>query len=293
MNEIEQREKFPLIERKEFNFNGIYVEGFFPLTPSKKEYVLFVPGQGLTAESGEPVIESFAKAGLSSCTLDLRGRGKSFKPENFPQTEIKDYIQDVVQATQGLELEKKAKLSKNEQILIGFSAGGLIAAEYAIKNPPKGLVLISSTLPRDLWFFAKKEGIKGEERRKEYLDTLKPFIDGNRPYDRDALINFYVGRGVFPPDRVEKLRHLVDKESPAFIKQRYKLIDIKPEQIRCPILVVGIKGDKAIPAESSQQLAEYLGADYLEGEGSHMIMFEKGWEPLSEQIRKWTRTKIK
>lgn len=290
MQEREPTEDFPS-EKKEFNFKGINVEGLLVTGRPLREHLLFVPGQGLTAENGKPVIEAFAQTGLSSFTMDLRGRGKSFLPDNFSQTKLEDYVKDVRCATLGLE--KEIDLPQGKQILMGFSAGGLIAAEYAIEYPPRGLVLISSTLPRDLRFFAEKEGAAGEERRQKYLADLKPLIESNRPYDRNELINFYIGRGVFPPDKVEELRHLVDKESPAFIKQRYELIDIKPEQIRCPILVIGIKGDRAIPAESSQQLAEYLKADYLEGEGSHMIMFEEGWNPLSEQIRRWTETKTK
>lgn len=286
MNE-EKRETLSF-EEKEFNFNGISVRGLLPNFNFSEEYSLFVPGQGLTAESGDPIVKSLAQAGFPSFAMDLRGRGKSFRPDDFYKTGLADYAKDVSEATSGLENE--AGLSRNKQVLIGFSGGGLIAAWFALEYPPEKLVLISSSLSKDLKNFRVlfDPNPDDERRRQGYVAEMDSFIEHRLPCGKDALLSSYRGR-MFPEEKIGELSRFIDQESPTFVRERYQGVDIKPGQIKCPVLIVGINGDKAIPNKSSRQVADYFGADYVEGKGSHMIMFEEGWNELSKQIIDWIK----
>ena len=99
--------------------------------PEGKPRAVLVICPGFNSHSGQYVwqAEQFVKTGLAVYALDFRGRGKS-EGERFFVEDISDYVGDVAEVV---------KLAKSRDpglpvFLLGHSAGGVVAAVYALDN---------------------------------------------------------------------------------------------------------------------------------------------------------------
>ena len=103
-----------------------------------KPFLLFLHGWGANWTIWKKEIEYFKKKGYSTLTLDLRGHGRSGKPNHLRYYEVKHFLKDIDEL---LKLEKIKKV-----VLIGHSMGGLLSLVFydMFKSKVKALVLCST-----------------------------------------------------------------------------------------------------------------------------------------------------
>jgi pimeloyl-ACP methyl ester carboxylesterase len=126
-----------LLEKSVKTKNGnifYYLENDFPGKP----FLIFIHGLSANHTTWLNFIKAARERGYNSLALDLRGHGSSDKAR------IRSlYDLDVLSGD--LDLILKIEGIKNG-ILVGYSYGGVVAIDYAIKNPDftEKLILISS-----------------------------------------------------------------------------------------------------------------------------------------------------
>lgn len=107
--------------------------------------IVIVPG--FNAHSGyyEWVADRLTSMGLAVYAIDLRGRGKS-EGERFFVASFDDYVLDV----DALMTTVKAREAGTPVIMLGHSAGGVIACLYTLDHPLELAGLVSESFAHEL-----------------------------------------------------------------------------------------------------------------------------------------------
>jgi pimeloyl-ACP methyl ester carboxylesterase len=168
-------------------------------------------------------MEHFAARGHRVIGVDLRGHGKSDKPQQ--KYSIASYADDVAWLTRELELRRP--------ILIGHSMGGTTAFEAAGRYPEffEGAVVIDgSVTPTD--------------RAREAMGN---FIEGLRKDDYRDLFRDFIGRAFFTEtDDPERKKQILDRmlETPRHVMipafegvATYDAV-AAARGLRCPVLYI-------------------------------------------------------
>ena len=94
--------------------------------------LLLLHGIGSNAEGWNPVIDDLS-AKFSPVTVDLRGHGRSGKPESGYLYD--DYVSDIEELLTALDWENP--------LIVGHSLGGIIALWWATRHPDRATALVA------------------------------------------------------------------------------------------------------------------------------------------------------
>jgi acylglycerol lipase len=107
--------------------------------------VFIVPGFNAHSAYYEWVAEQFVGDGLIVYAIDLRGRGHS-DGERFYVEAFEDYVRDV----EAVMKVVASRETNNPVIMLGHSAGGVVACLYALDHPGELRGLISESFAHEL-----------------------------------------------------------------------------------------------------------------------------------------------
>lgn len=107
--------------------------------------LIIIPGFNAHSAYYDWVAERFVADGLSVYAIDLRGRGKS-EGERFYVEAFEDYVGDV----EALKTIVDAREPGKPVIMLGHSAGGVVACLYALDHPFQLTGLISESFAHEL-----------------------------------------------------------------------------------------------------------------------------------------------
>lgn len=189
---------------------------------------------------------------------DLRGYGKSRTRQPF---EMEDHLQDLEALFQNFDLE--------QCVILGWSLGGILALELALKFPEnvKGLILIASAArPR-----GNHPPISGLDYVYTGLAGLINWVFPSWRWNIELLGKRSLFRYLIQQHHAIAYHYLAQEAVPAFLQtsglatqalnQALRLSYNRLEhlqQIDCPCLVLAGECDRHITAKSSQETAEYL-----------------------------------
>jgi pimeloyl-ACP methyl ester carboxylesterase len=248
----------------ELHDRGLYIESWLPERRSRRKPLLFVHGELAGSWLWERFLNYFAGRGWEGHALNLRNHHWS-KTADPTELSFDTYTEDVVAALERLG---------PSTVIVGHGMGGLLALKAAERMAIAGMILLSSELPRDL-----RPAPRSYELR-EIPDVYGKSVIGwatlpeklQRDH-RDLTI-----------DDVMRIQHLLGQkphESGAARRQVIQGVSVDRRPLaEVPKLVIGAGLDLAVPEESSERLAEWLGAEYepfgahshfglVAGEGSH------------------------
>ncbi len=256
----------------ELHDRGIYIESWLPERRSRRKPLLFLHGELTGSWLWERYLGYFAGRGWEGHALNLRNHYWSQTAD--PATLSFDtYTEDVVAAIERLG---------PSTVLVGHGMGGLLALKAAERMAISGIVLISSELPRDL-----RPGGRSHELREI------PEVYGRAMIGWETLPERLLrdDRDLTLSD-VLHIQHMLGQkphESGAARRQVIAGVPVDRRGVEAvPRLVVGGGLDRAVPAEESERLAEWLDAEY-EPFGAHshygLVMGENSYQQVADGIR--------
>jgi len=232
----------------------------------RKPPLLFVHGLAHGAWCfAEHWLPAAKEQGFPAYALSLRGHGGSGGSQRLGRTMMRDYVHDVLQVIASLP---------QPPILVGHSMGALVVQLVAERYQPRGLVLLT---PAPLGGSAAILAARAHARP---LDALQVVIGGTLPLRaRDLFAGL---------DRAAAARYLdrLGREAP--LVQYQLLIPRRIGPVRAPVLVIGVHGDRVIPASAVRDTAQAYGVDPLWFDRiGHDLMLDAGWERPLAAILTW------
>lgn len=229
-------------------------------------WLLFVHGAFHGAWCYENYLRFFSDAGVRVAAIDLRGHGGLPQDELFIRSGAREMAEDVIEACGRLH---------DEVILVGHSAGGLVAGLAASRFPTVGLILLAPSPPGQL------PGLEPLPPEPEDAPVL--------PYDeaevRRRWLPNHAGR-----DISDYLARLVP-ESPTQLNDRRLLrVHVERERVSGPALCIAAERDSHLMHAPGQDYAtaRFYGAEFhlLRGAG-HCFMIEDDWQRSARLILRW------
>ena len=215
--------------------------------------IVFIHGVGMNHEIWNPQIEFFKKQ--TTITYDLFSHGKSTCA--FDQISFEDFTNQINGLLQFLRIQKT--------ILVGFSLGGLIAANYAStqKETVEKLIL-----------FGTIHGRTDEEQNaavKRYEDVSKNFFDIQsqltRWFNQEYLDN--------NPEIAEMISRILNENDHEEFLKSYKLLSyfkdsmIAFDEISSPTLIITGENEVGSTPKMSKDMGKVI-------KGSRIEIIEKG-----------------
>jgi pimeloyl-ACP methyl ester carboxylesterase len=223
----------------------------------------------------------FSEKGYKCITPDLPYHSKNYDkiPAELGKLSIYDYIDFL-----------KKEISKLEEppVIFGHSMGGLLAQILTAQGYAKSTVLFNPVPPGGISSFSM------HALRCMKLVFLKSL------FLKPHLINFNAMKySAFNKIEVERHHELYNKLSfdsgrafleiavPELSKKKISFID--ENKIDSPILVIGSKKDRTMPATIVEKVAKkYPTAEYREfPDNAHWIIVEENWKNVAEFVEKW------
>lgn len=223
----------------------------------------------------------FAARGWEAHAVSLRGHGNSEGRERLHEFGIADYVDDVLQAADGLSAPP---------VLIGHSMGGMVVQRALAKRHFAGGVLMASAPPYGLL-----SSTMGLAWRSPYVFQQMAMLTtfGEKAIDPDAI-----RRAMFsdkmPRDEAAKYEAYLQEES------RRVLLDIggwipfpvlPPRDT--PVMVMGAEEDLLFPRAEVIATAMALGTQpvFMPGMG-HAMMLEQDWQSVAERVESWVAATV-
>jgi pimeloyl-ACP methyl ester carboxylesterase len=226
--------------------------------------LILVHGVGLDRSMWRAQIYGFARR-HSVISYDLKGHGES--PPLTGREELSDFTRQLEDLWSYLGLEKA--------LLIGFSFGGLIAQDFAVRHSRRllGLVLMSTIYDRSA---EERTGVLGrlETARREGPEAIYPAA-----LERWFSPAFLAGQ----PEFVQELHHRMMNNDAASFLRAYEIFALADRAlarrlgaIACPTLVMtGERDTGSTPAMAWKLAKEIPGARAsVIAEGRHMMPIE-------------------
>jgi len=261
----------------ELHDRGLYIESWLPERRSRRKPLLFVHGELAGSWLWERFLGYFAGRGWEGHALNLRNHHWS-KTADPTELSFDSYTEDVVAALERLG---------PSTVAVGHGMGGLLVLKAAERMAISGLILLSSELPRDLRPAARSHQLR--EIPDVYGKSVVGWATLPEKLQRDHRD--------LSIDDVIRIQHLLGQkphESGAARRQMIQGISVDRSPLaEVPKLVIGAGLDMTVPEESSERLAEWLGAEY-EPFGAHshygLVLGESSHQQVAEAIRIFLET---
>jgi pimeloyl-ACP methyl ester carboxylesterase len=256
----------------ELHDRGLYIESWLPERRSRRKPLLFVHGELAGSWVWERFLGYFAGRGWEGHALNLRNHHWS-RTADPTELSFETYTEDVVAALERLG---------PSTVVIGHGMGGLLALKASERMAISGLILLSSELPRDL---------RPPARMHEVRDV--PDVYGKSVIGWATLPEKLVrDHRDLTMDDVMRIQHLLGQkphESGTARRQMLQGVSVDRRSLaEVPKLVIGAGLDLTVQEESSERLAEWLGAAY-EPFGAHshygLIIGEQSFQQVAEAVR--------
>ena len=210
--------------------------------------------------------------------FDLRGHGK---------TEIgSEPINIDLYARDAVELLKRLHIKKCH--IIGFSAGGSVGLNIAMKNPKlvKSLVLISTYASTNDYIKSKYKELNKALKQSygAYYDIMIPYVLPQDIINENADILNQIKEFKIETESTENLRRILHG-----LKEYDELSNLN--KINCKTLIIASKEDELVPYENSVAMSERINKselvllDYVK----HNVFIENRIKEIMDIILKFLR----
>jgi pimeloyl-ACP methyl ester carboxylesterase len=256
----------------ELHDRGLYIESWLPERRSRRRPLLFVHGELAGSWAWERYLGYFASRGWEGHALNLRNHYWS-QTADPAELSFESYVEDV-----GAAIDRLGQ----GVVAVGHGMGGLLAMKAAERHPVGGLVLIGAEPPLDV-----------RDRSEAHVIREVPETYGRSVLGWSVLPErLRRDNGDLTLADVLRIQHLMGQkphESGRARKTMLRGVRVDPAAFRStPRMVVAGGLDGAVPLESEERLAAWLGAQY-EPFGAHshygLILGEESYQQVADSIR--------
>jgi pimeloyl-ACP methyl ester carboxylesterase len=255
--------------KESYKTNGVSVDKYTPSEASTKPPIVMVHGGEHGSWGWALWADYFCKAGYEVHALNWYNHGDS---DTLPESEfIKRSITDVAHKEISYVIDGLSRTP----ILIGHSMGGLASAAYATNHQLQKLVLVTPVLPK----------VVGADAIPLPVDATQPF-----PVLPFAQSKEFFFTTVDEADARSYYAKLVPESSQAVIEATKWTVDLDPQAITTPVLVLGTEFDRLIPNEPLRHYAELLHAKYVHFDGighSDILLKDPQWLEAATKVKDW------
>ena len=231
--------------------------------------LLFVHGAHHGAWCFAAYLAFFDAFGIPAAALDLRGHGGLPQNAAFCRQGVAAMAEDVAAA---------CALLGPRVVPVGHSAGALVAAFAAMRQPIAGLGLLTPSPPGNLPAAALVDSVaEGAPLPVPPLAAAQArYLDETAPRD------------------VSRFHARLCPESPALMNDRYRLrVPIDPRHIAVPgfCLAAGRDSPRTHPSGQDHAVADFFGFSFAELPGApHCYMLARDWSASAHHIAVWYRS---
>jgi 2-succinyl-6-hydroxy-2,4-cyclohexadiene-1-carboxylate synthase len=169
------------------SFDGTKINYDIRRQDNKKTFLVFIHGVGSNLKVWKKIRLFFNKLKIPTIAIDLRGHGRSGKPKNLKDYDLKNSARDIK------EVLKKENIQ--HPIIIGYSMGGMVTLAFQglYPNFAKKYIIISSSYktPKKLRIIAIKLAsiIKFLNKKLELVNppVINEYGDNNPFFSRKDL----------------------------------------------------------------------------------------------------------
>ena len=252
---------------------------------NKKRNIVCIHGTTGNYVSLSRITETFVEQGYTTLAYDLRGRGRSDKPETGYSQEI--HVEDLQRLLSETRMQNV--------VLVGHSLGAYIAFRFALKYPEKvsGIIAIDGGAPLNLWqklraltlvqksvrrlgrSYTSPNQYLAEIQKTGIIRKFSPLVENFLLYELEALPGgkFKVG---MPASAAEQeiaamggslswwriLKNFIF--SAKITREKMKAARLKLEDIKVPVLLLKAgthnfsRGDDVVPVSAVKKMQERI-----------------------------------
>ena len=219
--------------------------------------LLFLHGLWGRADFWNSFIDYFRSRNFKCMALELK-EGMDLRKVSFS-----DYV------------DKVKKIAGRDDVIIGHSMGGLIVQKVAEEKEIKGGVAICSAPPKGVKF-----------PKKFLLSSLKylPKTILNKPFKPDFSFAKKFFMNCMKEEEARNAYEKLEKDS-AIVAYELAMnkINVDEKKVKCPIIFIGGREDKASPPYIIERMAEKYNANFIIYDGCHWIF--ENWQIIAEHIQ--------
>lgn len=263
------------MQRSQKKIDDLLVDVFEPEGPSAAK-LLLVHGAWVGGWIWEDFATYLAEAGFACYAPTWRGRYGSAPVGDLGKVSMLDFVKD------NLEVFEEV----GADVVVGESAGGLVAQKLAEGNPAvKAMVLMNPApgymvpaSPKLVW------------RQLKYLPDLlfsRPNLPNAKDYKALILNN------VPEPEASEFYERICAESGRALKEMSLGKIKVDPSKIHCPVYLIVGHLDTILPVKVHYKTANLLEAEVIDYPNmSHHTFSESGWEGVADEMLIWLKSKL-
>ena len=217
----------------------------------------------------EPVLRA---QGFETTAIDLPlpRPGKS-----LGRTSFADHLEAVTRAADALD----------GPIIIGHSAGGLLAQKLVERRDLPACVCLVPAPPRGIFPIVSAELLQFALQQTPAMLLSRPF----RP--SDAMLRRIDLNCLPAEEQVEVLARMRQAPGRQGLEIGLLGIPVDANRVTTPMLVIGASEDRLIPPSVVRKIARKYGADYRQyPRHGHYLIREPGWHRIAADVAEWLRS---
>ena len=249
-----------------------------PEKPKFKSPLVLVHGLWSGSWCWQPWAAHFSNLGWECWAVNFRGRFEEKRQPILKRLDFEDCVEDI---------RKVIRSATFPPVLVAHSLGGLVAQKATEEEKVSALVLLSSLPPREIRMATPRLLHHLRLKYAPLIFLRRPFSLEQKDFRRVWLASVADGQ------RPDILRRMVP-ESSYLVREFFdRRIEVQPERIHCPVLIVGGEQDQVVSIASLREMAQRLGADFREyHQHGHWMLGESGGEAIVRDIHRWVVQKL-
>lgn len=262
----------------EMRIGDLFADVSPPEKPKFKSPLVLVHGLWSGSWCWHPWDTHFSNLGWECWAVNFRGRVEEGADRIRKHLNFEACVED---------LKRVIRSAAFPPVLVAHGLGGLVAQKAAEEEKLSALILLSSVPPKEIQTAAP---------RSLRLLRLKyaPLIFLRRPFRPEEGDFRRIWLASVPEDQRPDIFRRMVPESSYLVREFFdRRIEVHPERIRCPVLVVGGEQDQVVPIASLREMAQWLGGDLIAyPHHGHWILGEGGSEAIVRDIHRWVVQKL-
>lgn len=215
----------------------------------------------------------FCNLGWECWAVNLRGRYGDRAHQILERLSFQTCVED---------LEQVVDAASFPPVILGHCLGGLMALKAVEKKKLSALIFLSPIPSREIDIIHPRSL---RLLRLKYLPLIflrRPF----RPEEKDLRKSWLAS---VPRSQHSDILKQMVPESGHLIRELFKRrVEVNPDRIHCPILVVCGSEDRVMPIASMREMAARLGGEFKDyPDHGHWMMEEEGGEGIVREIHRW------